>query len=53
VNPRLDTHFLKGRVPTWGGLTRTWATASGYGDRIIEIYCEMLAWLTDRAGLDT
>jgi len=52
VNPRLDTHFLKGRVPTWGGLTRTWATASGYGDRIIEIYCEMLAWLTDRAGLD-
>ncbi|MFM7617615.1 MAG: glucosaminidase domain-containing protein [Actinomycetes bacterium] len=51
VNPRLDTHYLKGRVPTWGGLTRTWATAAGYGDRIIEIYCEMLAWLTDRADL--
>lgn len=53
VNPRLDTHFLKGRVQTWGGLTRTWATADGYGDRIIEIYCEMLAWLTDRAELRT
>lgn len=51
VDPRLDTHFLRGRVPTWGGLTRTWATAAGYGDRIVEIYCEMLAWLTDRAGL--
>jgi len=52
VNPRLDTHYLKGRVQTWGGLTGTWATAAGYGDRILAIYCEMLAWLTDRAGLD-
>ena len=51
VDPRLDTHFLRGRVPTWGGLTHTWATADGYGDRILAIYCEMLAWLTDRADL--
>ena len=51
VDPRLDTHFLRGRVPTWDGLTHTWATADGYGDRILEIYCEMLAWLTDRAAL--
>jgi hypothetical protein len=51
VDPRLDTHFLRGRVPTWGGLTHTWATADGYGDRILAIYCEMLAWLTDRAEL--
>ena len=51
VDPRLDTHFLKGRVQTWGGLTHTWATADGYGDRILAIYCEMLAWLTDRADL--
>lgn len=51
VDPRLDTHFLRGRVPTWAGLTHTWATADGYGDRIIEIYCEMLGWLTDRADL--
>ena len=51
VDPRLDTHFLKGKVQTWGGLTHTWATADGYGDRILAIYCEMLAWLTDRADL--
>ncbi len=51
VNPKLDTHFLKGKVPTWDGLTHTWATADRYGDRIIAIYCQMLAWLTDRAGI--
>lgn len=51
VDPRLDTHFLKGKVQTWGGLTHTWATADGYGDRILAIYCEMLAWLTDRADV--
>lgn len=51
VDPRLDTHYLKGKVQTWSGLTGTWATARAYGDRIIEIYSEMLAWLTDRAGL--
>lgn len=51
VNPRLDAHFLKGRVPTWGGLTHTWATASTYGDRILAIYGEILAWHTDRARL--
>ena len=53
VDPRLDTHFLKGKVQTWGGLTHTWATADGYGDRIIALYCEVLAWLTDRADLGT
>ena len=51
VDPRLDTHYLKGKVQTWSGLTGTWATARAYGDRIIEIYSEMLSWLTDRAGL--
>ncbi len=51
VDPRLDTHYLKGKVQTWAGLTGTWATARAYGDRIIEIFSEMLAWLTDRAGL--
>ncbi len=51
VDPRLDTHYLKGKVQTWSGLTGTWATARAYGDRIIEIFSEMLAWLTDRAGL--
>ncbi|MSO38245.1 MAG: hypothetical protein EXQ69_08355 [Acidimicrobiia bacterium] len=51
VNPRLDTHFLKGRVTTWGGLTHTWATANAYGDRIIAIYAEILAWLQARADL--
>jgi hypothetical protein len=51
VDPRLDTHYLKGRVQTWGGLTHTWATANGYGDRILAIYCDMLGWLTDRADV--
>jgi hypothetical protein len=49
VNPKLDTHFLKGTVTTWAGLTHTWATANTYGDRILAIYEQMLAWLTDRA----
>ena len=49
VNPKLDSHFLKGLVTTWAGLTHTWATASTYGDRILAIYEQILAWLTDRA----
>ena len=49
VDARLDTHFLKGEVPTWDGLTHTWATADQYGDRIVGIYTQILAWLTDRA----
>ncbi len=49
VNPKLDSHFLKGLVTTWAGLTHTWATADTYGDRILGIYEQMLAWLTDRA----
>ena len=51
VDPKLDTHFLKGRVPTWNGLTHTWASADQYGDRIIEIYAQILGWLTDHADL--
>jgi hypothetical protein len=51
VNAKLDRHFLKGKVPTWDGLTGTWATARTYGDRILAIYAQMLAWLTDRAGI--
>jgi peptidoglycan hydrolase CwlO-like protein len=51
VNPKLDRHHLKGKVTTWGGLTGTWATARTYGDRILAIYEEMLAWLTDRADI--
>ena len=47
----LDSHFLKGRVATWNGLTHTWATADAYGDRILQIYEQMLAWLTDRADI--
>ena len=49
VNPKLDQHHLKGKVTTWAGLTHTWATADTYGDRILGIYEQMLAWLTDRA----
>ena len=49
VDPKLDHHFLKGRVTTWNGLTHTWATADAYGDRILEIYEQILGWLTDRA----
>lgn len=51
VDPRLDRHHLKGRVTSWAGLSGTWATAAGYGERILGIYFQMLAWLTDRAGL--
>ena len=51
VNPKLDRHHLKGKVPTWGGLTGTWATARTYGDRILGIYAEILAWLTDKAKI--
>jgi hypothetical protein len=51
VDPKLDTHFLKGRVPTWNGLTHTWATADAYGDRILQIYAQILGWLTDRASV--
>jgi Mannosyl-glycoprotein endo-beta-N-acetylglucosaminidase len=51
VNPKLDRHHLKGKVTTWAGLTGTWATARTYGDRILAIYEEMLAWLTDRADI--
>jgi hypothetical protein len=51
VNPRLDQHHLKGEVPTWAGLTHTWATADTYGDRVVGIYAQILAWLTDRARI--
>ncbi len=51
VYAKLDTHFLRGRVTTWNGLTHTWATADHYGDRILDIYVEMLAWLTDHATI--
>jgi hypothetical protein len=51
VNPKLDRHHLKGEVPTWDGLTHTWATADRYGDRILQIYAQILAWLTDRADI--
>jgi hypothetical protein len=51
VVANLDQHHLKGRVPTWNGLTHTWATADAYGDRILQIYAQMLGWLTDRADI--
>lgn len=51
VNPRLDRHHLKGKVPLWAGLTHTWATADTYADRVLAIYAQMLAWLTDRARI--
>ena len=51
VNSKLDQHHLKGKVTTWNGLTHTWATADAYGDRILEIYEQILGWLTDRAQI--
>ncbi len=51
VNPKLENHGLKGKVTTWNGLTHTWATADAYGDRILEIYEQILGWLTDRADV--
>lgn len=51
VVANLDQHHLKGRVPTWNGLTHTWATADEYGDRILVIYSQMMAWLMARADI--
>jgi hypothetical protein len=51
VVANLDQHSLKGKVSTWNGLTHTWATADAYGDRILQIYAQMLGWLTDRASI--
>jgi hypothetical protein len=51
VNPKVDKNPFKGRVPTWNGLTHSWATADAYGDRILEIYEQILGWLTDRADV--
>jgi hypothetical protein len=51
VNPKLDQHHLRGMVTTWAGLTGTWATARTYGVRILEIYEQILGWLTDRAKI--
>lgn len=49
IKPDLFSHFLKGKVATWEALGGTWATGAGYGDAILGIYEQMLAWTTDHA----
>jgi hypothetical protein len=47
VDPKLLDFFLKGRAPTWAGLTGTWATSTTYAPKIFEVYLRILAWVTD------
>ncbi len=47
VDPKLPNFFLKGRAPTWNGLTGTWATSTTYGPKIFEVYFRILAWVSD------
>jgi hypothetical protein len=47
VDPKLPEFFLKGRAPTWSGLTGTWATSTTYAPKIFDLYFRILAWVTD------
>ena len=47
VDPKIPSFFLKGRAPTWNGLTGTWATSTTYAPKIFELYFRMLAWVSD------
>ncbi len=47
VDPKLPSFFLKGRSPTWNGLTGTWATSTTYAPKIFELYFRILAWVSD------
>jgi len=41
-----DTFGLRGNAPTWNGLTHRWATADGYGDKILLLYVDILKHAT-------
>jgi len=47
VDPKLPSFFLKGRAPTWSGLTGTWATSTTYAPKIFELYFRILSWVSD------
>jgi hypothetical protein len=53
VDPKLPNFFLKGRAPTWSGLTGTWATSTTYAPKIFELYFRILAWVTDHPDPST
>ena len=46
VDPRL--HGPAGCCPTWGDLTRKWATAPTYGPRIMAIYTDLMGYALQR-----
>ncbi|MCU1455818.1 MAG: Mannosyl-glycoprotein endo-beta-N-acetylglucosaminidase [Acidimicrobiales bacterium] len=50
VNPLVDPrlHGPAGCCPTWGDLTRKWATAPTYGPMVIGIYAQMVAFALRR-----
>lgn len=50
VDPAVVGFFLRGRAPTWSGLTGTWATSTTYAPKIFDLYFRMLAWVTDDPG---
>jgi len=47
VLPKFDQFGLKGRAPTWAGLTGTWATSTTYAPKIFSVYYGILEWVTD------
>ncbi|MCU1354087.1 MAG: Mannosyl-glycoprotein endo-beta-N-acetylglucosaminidase, partial [Acidimicrobiales bacterium] len=50
VNPLVDSrlHGPAGCCPTWGDLTRKWATAPDYGPKVMEIYAHIVAFALRR-----
>ena len=51
VDPRFDLVVPKGRAPTWNQLGGgNWATAPGYGAKILSLYSEALAFNGVRQG---
>lgn len=47
VLPKFDQFGLKGRAPTWAGLTGTWASSTTYAPKIFTVYYGILEWVTD------
>ncbi len=38
VDPRFNVVSPKGKAPTWGSLSGTWASSTTYGQRILDLY---------------
>ncbi|MCU1453279.1 MAG: Mannosyl-glycoprotein endo-beta-N-acetylglucosaminidase [Acidimicrobiales bacterium] len=53
VNPLVDSrlHGPRGCCPTWGDLTKKWATAPNYGPIVMGIYSQIVAYALPRHAL--